>query len=464
MDNVIGDSDVKCLKTDDALRILLINPPRSPHNAIFDHAPDEAKRFIHKKLIGPPLGLLTVAAAVRDHEVSVLEMKGEYDLDAHAPPPEALVRQWLECVRPDIVGITVIASEFPVTMALLREVRRFDPAILTVAGGLHATLCPMDFARAEVDVVCPGQSAAVFRRIAAARERQQDLCVVDGIYVNGREGLRFTRPLPCLADAAGSDFVMPDRSHLRRWLSTYRVGGSPHPVTYVFTSQGCPYRCSFCSIWPQFGGRFHQRNVESLVAELQTLDQYHIVRFADANTIVNRAFVERLFDRIQEEGIRKEYVMDVRADTAVRFPRLIEKLAQGGLKVVICGFESFRNEDLSRYNKSADAALIERAIDIFHANGVQVRGNYVIPPDYSEDDFTALAAYAAEHRVTFAGYTILTPMPGTRFFLDSVHDIVDFDLSKYNFFNCVMRTRLPLDQFYANMARLWPIKRGLEVI
>lgn len=446
------------------MKILLINPPRSPHNAILAHAPAEAKRFIHKKLIGPPLGLLTVAAAVRDHDVQLLEMKGEYDLDPRAPSIEQLVRRAVEAHNPQIVGVTVIASEFPASMRILKEVKRLEPKTLTVAGGLHATLCPRDFARQEVDIVCPGQSAHAFRRLVETIDRGEALEGLEGIYVNGPAGLRYTGDPEAPIDAAGSGFLMPDRSLLRRWVSTYRVGGAPHPVTYLFTSLGCPYRCSFCSIWPQFCGRYYQRDVESVIAELHAIDEYRIVRFADANTIVDLQFINRLFDRIAEEGIQKEYVMDMRADTAARNPALVEKLARGGLKVVICGFESFREHDLERYNKSTDARLIKEAIDVFHANGISVRGNYVVPPDYDADDFAALRDYAASNRVTFAGYTILTPMPGTQLFVDMVHEIEDFDLAKYNFFNCVLRTKLPRVRFYECMAGLWPIKKGLEVI
>ncbi|MBD3239733.1 MAG: radical SAM protein [Chitinivibrionales bacterium] len=446
------------------MRVLLINPPRSPHNAILAHAPAEAKRFIHKKLIGPPLGLLTVAAAVRDHDVELLEMKGEYDLDPHAPTVEQMVRRAVEVHRPHVVGVTVIASEYPASMRILKEVKRVEPKTLTVVGGLHATLCPRDFERDEVDVVCPGQSAHTFRRLVDTMERGEGIERLDGIYVNGPGGLRYTRDPESMVDAAGMHFLMPDRSLLRRWISTYRVGGASYPVTYLFTSLGCPYRCSFCSIWPQFCGRYYQRDVESVIQELQSIDEYRIVRFADANTIVNLQFVNRLFDRIAQEGISKEYVMDMRADTAARNPRLVEKLARGGLKVVICGFESFRERDLARYNKSTDARLIKKAIDVFHANGISVRGNYVVPPDYDADDFAALREYAGANRVTFAGYTILTPMPGTQLFIDMIHEIEDFDLAKYNFFNCVLRTKLPRERFYECMAGLWPIKKGLEVI
>jgi radical SAM superfamily enzyme YgiQ (UPF0313 family) len=206
-----------------------------------------------------------------------------------------------------------------------------------------------------------------------------------------------------------------------------------------------------------------QRRVESVIEELKLID-YKIVRFSDANTIVNIDFIDRLFDRILEEGIRKVYIMDIRADTAVSHPELIEKLAKGGLKVVITGFESFRDEELKQYNKKSEANLIEKAINVFHANDILLRGNYVVPPDYDENDFEALSEYAHSHKVTYAGYTILTPMPGTVYYQQMKDKIIDHDFTKYNFFNSVMQTKLPLEQFYENMGKLWLIKKGTDVI
>ena len=447
------------------MRISLVNPPRSPHNAILEHAPDFAAPFIHRKLVGPPLGLLTVAAlARRDHDVFVLETKGEYDLHPDTPPLDRLVEDHLRAVRPGAVGVTVISSEFDAAMEVFRVARRVDPAILTVAGGLHATARPADFAGGLVDAVCPGQSAHAFAELLRAREAGRPLSAVPGIWLNGPDGLIYTGTPPRAIDAAGADFIVPDRSYLSRWISTYRVGKSAGPATYLFTSLGCPFSCSFCSIWPLHDGVYRQRDVESVVDELKGLDDYPVVRFADANTLVDAAFLDRLFDRIAEEGIRKEFVMDLRADAAAENPRLIEKLARGGLVAAICGFESFRDAELAGYGKSLRADRIQEAIAVLHANGVQIRGNYVVPPDYGADDFAALADYADRRRVAYAGYTILTPMPGTRFFAESRDRIVDRDLSKYNFFNAVLKTRLPTDEFHRRVAELWAIREGKDVI
>ncbi len=445
------------------MKILLINPPRSPHNMILQSAPEAAKRFIHKKLIGPPLGLLTIAAAVKDFDVTVFDIKGEYDLQPDAPPYDILVYEWLQKVNPSVVGITIITSEFNASMEIFNVVKKYNPSIVTVAGGLHTTMCSDDFKSSVIDIICPGQSAGAFREIILALENGLPLETVGGIILS-RDGLHKKTKRPQEKwNPANENFLMPDRSLLERWRSTYIVGNAPSPTTYLFTSLGCPYRCTFCSIWKEHDGFYHQRAIESVIEELKLID-YDIVRFADANTIVNIEFINSLFDRIAEEGIRKEYIMDIRADTAVDHPGLIEKLARYGLKVVICGFESFRDSELKKYNKKSTADRIHKAIDIFHQNGILLRGNYVVPPDYSENDFKALADYAGSHRVTYAGYTILTPMPGTVLHQKMRNRIIDHDLSKYNFFNCVLKTTLPLEKFYENVGRLWLIKKGEDII
>lgn len=446
------------------MKILLVNPPRSPENNILKYAPEAARRFIHKKLIGPPLGLLTIASVVNDYDVTLFDTKGEYDLDPATPPLRELVKQLVERYNPDIVAVTVITSEFNDSTIICQTAKKVNPSILTVAGGLHATLLPFDFTDPSVDVVIPGQCPQIFRKLVEARESGSPLESVPGILIR-KDGLLWRTPgvIPSW-DPTGNDYLKIDRGHLDRWISTYKVGNSPFPSTYVYTSLGCPYKCTFCSIWTQFKGQYHQRRAESLIEELKSIPKYPVVRFADANTVVDMQFMNHFFDRIVEEGIEKTFVMDIRADIAANQPGIIEKMAKGGLKVVICGFESFRDEELQRYNKESPAAYNQKAIDVFNDNGIMVRGNYVIPFDYGEDDFEALAEYSSANPVVFAGYTILTPMPGTVYYKQIRDKIVDFDYNKYNFFNAVTRTTLPYEEFHERVGELWLIKKGEDVI
>ncbi|MFZ4522873.1 MAG: B12-binding domain-containing radical SAM protein [Bacteroidales bacterium] len=446
------------------MKILLINPPRSPENSILKFAPEEAKRFIHKKLIGPPLGLLTIAAAVKDHDVTVFDTKGEYDLEPETPMLATLIRGLLGKYRPDLVGVTAITSEFDFCIEICQTVKLVNPEILTVAGGLHATLCPRDFTDPAFDVIIPGQCPHIFRMVVEVSEEGGSLNSVPGILINTNGTLKKTSGKPAPWDSANANYLMPDRSHLKRWIDTYKVGNSPFPSTYVYTSLGCPYKCTFCSIWTQFKGQYYQRNVESLITELKSIDEYPVVRFADANTVVDEKFMLQLFKRMEEEGIQKTIVMDIRADVAAQRPDIIERLARGGLKVVICGFESFRDEELKKYHKDSPAIDNQAAVRVFEQNGIMVRGNYVIPPDYEARDFDALSEYSDRNRVVYAGYTVLTPMPGTVYYQQVKNKIVDHDYRKYNFFNSVMKTTLPHDEFHTRVGSLWLIKKGTDVI
>ena len=60
--------------------------------------------------------------------------------------------------------MTFIASEFNAGIKIFETVKKYNPSILSVAGGLHATLCPNDFKNKYTDIVIPGYSAHIIMR------------------------------------------------------------------------------------------------------------------------------------------------------------------------------------------------------------------------------------------------------------------------------------------------------------
>jgi hypothetical protein len=55
-------------------------------------------------------------------------------------------------------------------------------------------------------------------------------------------------------------------------------------------------------------------------------------------------------------------------------------------------------------------------------------------------------------------------MPGTALYQRCRKEIIDHDPGKYNFFNCVMKTKLPVEEFYRRIGSLWMIKKGSDVL
>ncbi|MBK6281455.1 MAG: cobalamin-dependent protein [Draconibacterium sp.] len=170
------------------MKVLLINTPRSPHNSILKYASNEARKFIHKKLIGPPLGLLTLAGSIPEHDVVVWDTKGEYDLNPNAPALAEMVERLMAEHQPDLVGTTVITSEFYFGIEILKAAKNVNPNVTTIIGGVHATLCINDFTDKAIDVICQGHSAHLFKAVVDAMEKKLPLESVAGIYLNTENG------------------------------------------------------------------------------------------------------------------------------------------------------------------------------------------------------------------------------------------------------------------------------------
>ncbi|MEN6465309.1 MAG: cobalamin-dependent protein, partial [Syntrophaceae bacterium] len=79
-----------------------------------------------------PLALEYLAAGVMpDHDVRILDMRLDGDL---APV--------LQEFGPDLVGITSFTVHVNTVKGLFQQIKDFNPAIVTVVGGHHATIMP----------------------------------------------------------------------------------------------------------------------------------------------------------------------------------------------------------------------------------------------------------------------------------------------------------------------------------
>ena len=106
------------------MRILLIEPAKAP----ISMAGEDVFLF-------EPLALEYVAAGVSsDHDVKILDMR----LDRR-------LRRALEDFSPDVVGITAYTVHADVAKDLFRRVKNWNPEVLTVVGGHHATVAAADF-------------------------------------------------------------------------------------------------------------------------------------------------------------------------------------------------------------------------------------------------------------------------------------------------------------------------------
>lgn len=410
------------------MRILLIEPAKARVTI--------GGEDIH---IFEPLALEYVAAGVAaEHEVRILDERLDHNVD-----------DVLRDFRPEVVGITGYTVHVNAVRRLFERVKEWNPGTHTVVGGHHATVVPEDFISPSIDVVVIGEGVFPFQEIVGRLQAGQALDGIPGTAVRNNGRLCKTeRPIQLDLDA----LPLPNRKLTARYRSQYYAEWMK-PLASIRTSKGCPYRCSFCALWRLTGGSYLKRDPERVVEELAGIDEEYVF-FADDESLVDAARMRTLARLIREAGIRKRYFCYGRSDTISRNPDLLAEWRDIGLERVFVGLESFRNEDLEIVGKGSSIDENERAVRILQNLGIDIYASFIVRPEFSKEDFAAFGRYCRSLKLNFAGFAVLTPLPGTDFYEDVKNHLLTHNYDLFDLIHTVLPTELPLQQFYTEYSKL----------
>ena len=243
------------------MKILLIEPAKAPLTL-------GGEDFS----IYEPLALEYVAAGVaQDHDVKILDLRLEKNLS-----------RVLQEFSPDIVGITAYTVHVNTVRGLFDTIKDWNPKVLTVVGGHHATIVPEDFASPSIDLIVMGEGVFTFRDVVERFERGQGFDSVPGIAFqrNGRLVKADYAPATDL-----DTFPFPERDLTAEYRKHY-YSEWMRPLASIRTSKGCPFRCSFCALWKIAGGRYLKREPAKIVEELAGINEEYVF-FADDESLVD---------------------------------------------------------------------------------------------------------------------------------------------------------------------------------
>lgn len=426
------------------MKILLLYPPQGPRTVGGDD-------FFRNE----PLALEYLAAGLLDHhDVEIRDLRFEPGLGPI-----------LGELKPDLVGITGYTAHVRVVQALFDEVKAWNPEVLTVVGGHHATVAPEDFLRPSVDLVVQGEGVKPLQEIVRRAEAGGPLRGIPNvIWVSGGEREASSRTPGC--DESLDEAPLPARQLTARYRHGY-FSDWMRPLTSIRTSKGCPFRCSFCALWKLTDGRYLTRATDRIVEEIAGLDEEWVF-FADDESLVSAKRMLELAERIAAAGLKKRYFLYGRADTIVRHPELVERWCAIGLARVFVGFESFRDEDLKDYGKRTSVSLNEQAIGVLTANGLDVYASFIVRPDFTRDDFRAMRDYCRRLPLNYVTFSVLTPCPGTDLYAEVRDQLILHDPECVDFFHAFVMPTLGLRGFYDELARLYrtatPARRILSLL
>ena len=392
-----------------------------------------------------PLGMEYIAAALeaRGHAVTLADLR-------FSPPLERLIRR----ARPALVGIAAMhALETDDVLALAAQVRRLLPGGCIVVGGHTAAAYPDPFLAGAVDAVVLDDGERAVPLVADALDRGDPLTAVPGLALRAGDGRR--TDTGAHEDAFALDDVpLPARGHVAPWRRQYACLAH-RPAWLIETARGCPFRCSFCSIWQLHARSVRERSVESVCADFAAAGDHVFV--ADDLFWYHPSRSLALARELGRRGIRKEWILvQSRVDLVARHASLLEAWRPLARDFdIFFGLEAATDQGLSGLAK--DATIVHTAAGIEVARGLRygVTGNFVIDPAWGEEDFERLWAFVERHALFQAGFTILTPLPGTAYFEEMRPRLRTRRWSHFDMHHLLWEPALGPERFFALYCETW---------
>lgn len=421
---------------------------------VFLIQPPSLTPLMDKVYLFEPLALEYLGAGLQQvgHRVRLFDARLDPDLERS-----------LSEFQPDVVGITAFTSHLNIVKQLAEKIRSLKPEIFLLIGGHHATVAPEDFNDSAFDLVVIGEGVVALREIMRELAGARNFNEIAGLGIPDPAGMCFTPPRPY---TPLDELPLPDRSLTTAYRSRY-FSEWFKPLASIRTSLGCTARCTFCALWAITGGKYLRRDPAAVVEELKGIAEENVF-FCDDESMCDPRRMEQLADLIAAAGIRKRYFLYARVDTIVRHPTLFAKWAGIGLSQVFVGMEDFSDERLEAMKKGVTTDQQVEAVRILQRLGVMMYASFMVHPDYSREDFRSLAAYIRKLKLTHATFTVMTPLPGTELHASCRHELLSDKPELYDMLHALLPTRLPLPEFYQEMARLYagaiPMYRSLPTL
>jgi hopanoid C-3 methylase HpnR len=254
-------------------------------------------------------------------------------------------------------------------------------------------------------------------------------------------------PPPLLLDRL--DQYFPARDLVRK-RHKYFIGVLDPCASIEFT-RGCPWDCTFCSAWTFYGRSYRQSTPEAAVEDLARIREPNVF-IVDDVTFIHPEHGMAIGEAIAQRGIRKQYYLETRCDVLLRNREVFAFWKRLGLRYMFLGIEALDEETLQLHRKRVTPNENLEALEVARELGLTVAINIIADPDWDEAQFQVIREWATSVP-EIVHLTVNTPYPGTETWHTEARKLTSLDYRLFDVQHAVLPTRLPLQQFYAELVK-----------
>jgi radical SAM superfamily enzyme YgiQ (UPF0313 family) len=384
------------------MKVLLVVPPM-----FFGVGVD-----IGSSYLPPHSGFAYIAASLRERgtKVEIFDSRVEY-------PAVKRLKKKIGSLKPDVVGITAMTPWIKNASRTADMVKKIDPSIFVVVGGIHATSLPGETLNEfkSFDAAVRGEGEHTMCELVQRLEDDRDFSKVKGIAFRDNGKINVTEPRPWIEDLDSLPFPAWDLLALNKYRARYTFLKKILELP-VGTSRGCPYRCIFCNRGS--GDRPRFRSIECVLDEIEywCIGKFGAkkISFHDDSFTLDRKRAIRLCDGLIERGLHEKisWICQTRVDLVDK--ALLKKMKEANCYDIGFGVESGNPEILSITKKGITLEQARNAFKWTKEVGLKRDVSFMIGnPFETQKTIEDTIRFAFELDPDFFAISIATPFPGT---------------------------------------------------
>jgi hopanoid biosynthesis associated radical SAM protein HpnJ len=333
-----------------------------------------------------------------------------------APVQRLTLDECLEIARDyDMVVIYTSTPTLRIDTETARRIKAQQPATVIAFTGPHVTILPEEtlrFTAGAVDIVCRGEFDYAIKELAEGRAWE----AVAGISFMKEGAVCHTPDRPVLTDLDALPFV--SQIYKRDLpVNDYIIPHIKNPYVSIYTSRGCPARCTFC-LWPQTysGHAMRTRSPENVYQEVkwikENLPQVKDISFDDDTFSADRRHARAVAELIKPLGV--SWVINARANCDYETLKIMR---DAGLHHVIVGYESGNEQILKNIKKGVTRAQAEEFTRNCKKLGITIHGAFIMGlPGETRETIRDTIEYAKKLDLESIQVSLASPYPGTEFY------------------------------------------------
>ena len=375
----------------------------------------------------PPMGILILASYIEKfgHNVSIVDIKGidmgDNKLKFTEDDVIDKIVERVKEIKPEVIAIGVLVTDVEPVFKLLRVIKTALPNVKIVVGNSHPSMSPETylFRDSPVDFIVFGDGEVTFEELLKEISKDsQNFSKVSGLgYLKNNKIIKTEeRPLPDLNDLPLPAYHLIDMKFYTK-PTIYCIRGVLVSSFYVFTSRGCPYRCSFCAASNEARGykKMRFRDPEKAVDEIEVLiKKYNVdaVYFQDDTFTLKRSHAIAICNEIKRRKLRLIWGCETRVDHID--DELVKIMKGAGCVQIDFGIESGSQRMLDAIRKDVTVEQILKASSICRKYGLRHFANFMINmPGETLEDIEQSIKVAKKMKPNLLVWNVMSPYPGT---------------------------------------------------